>query len=237
MKIALLGYGKMGKEIEKISSERGHTISLIKDKNDNIKSIKGSDVAINFSTPDSAVSNIKLALESSVPVVSGTTGWLDHYNEIVNYSKKTKTSFIYSSNYSLGVNLFFELNKKLAKLLSNHNDYKIFVQEIHHKEKLDKPSGTALTLIDDIIKNSDYEGWTFEKSKNKIVRIESLRENNVPGIHKINYDSDIDSIEIKHTAHSRKGFALGAVVTAEWIINKQGVFNMSDIINDSSFKL
>ena len=237
MKIALLGYGKMGKEIEKISLERGHTISLIKDKNDNIKSIKGSDVAINFSTPDSAVSNIKLALESSVPVVSGTTGWLDHYNEIVNYSKKTKTSFIYSSNYSLGVNLFFELNKKLAKLLSNHNDYKIFVQEIHHKEKLDKPSGTALTLIDDIIKNSDYEGWTFEKSKNKIVRIESLRENNVPGIHKINYDSDIDSIEIKHTAHSRKGFALGAVVTAEWIINKQGVFNMSDIINDSSFKL
>ena len=237
MKIALLGYGKMGKEIEKISLERGHTISLIKDKNDNIKSIKGSDVAINFSTPNSAVSNIKLALESSVPVVSGTTGWLDHYNEIVNYSKKTKTSFIYSSNYSLGVNLFFELNKKLAKLLSNHNDYKIFVQEIHHKEKLDKPSGTALTLIDDIIKNSDYEGWTFEKSKNKIVRIESLRENNVPGIHKINYDSDIDSIEIKHTAHSRKGFALGAVVTAEWIINKQGVFNMSDIINDSSFKL
>ena len=206
-------------------------------KNDNIKSIKGSDVAINFSTPDSAVSNIKLALESSVPVVSGTTGWLDHYNEIVNYSKKTKTSFIYSSNYSLGVNLFFELNKKLTKLLSNHNDYKIFVQEIHHKEKLDKPSGTALTLIDDIIKNSDYEGWTFEKSKNKIVRIESLRENNVPGIHKINYDSDIDSIEIKHTAHSRKGFALGAVVAAEWIINKQGVFNMSDIINDSSFKL
>jgi len=237
MKIALLGYGKMGKEIEKISLERGHTISLIKDKNDNIKSIKGSDVAINFSTPDSAVSNIKLALESSVPVVSGTTGWLDHYNEIVNYSKKTKTSFIYSSNYSLGVNLFFELNKKLTKLLSNHNDYKIFVQEIHHKEKLDKPSGTALTLIDDIIKNSDYEGWTFEKSKNKIVRIESLRENNVPGIHKINYDSDIDSIEIKHTAHSRKGFALGAVVAAEWIINKQGVFNMSDIINDSSFKL
>jgi 4-hydroxy-tetrahydrodipicolinate reductase len=237
MKIALLGYGKMGKEIEKISLERGHTISLIKDKNDNIKSIKGSDVAINFSTPDSAVSNIKLALESSVPVVSGTTGWLDHYNEIVNYSKKTKISFIYSSNYSLGVNLFFELNKKLTKLLSNHNDYKIFVQEIHHKEKLDKPSGTALTLIDDIIKNSDYEGWTFEKSKNKIVRIESLRENNVPGIHKINYDSDIDSIEIKHTAHSRKGFALGAVVAAEWIINKQGVFNMSDIINDSSFKL
>jgi 4-hydroxy-tetrahydrodipicolinate reductase len=227
----------MGKEIEKISLERGHTISLIKDKNDNIKSIKGSDVAINFSTPDSAVSNIKLALESSVPVVSGTTGWLDHYNEIVNYSKKTKISFIYSSNYSLGVNLFFELNKKLTKLLSNHNDYKIFVQEIHHKEKLDKPSGTALTLIDDIIKNSDYEGWTFEKSKNKIVRIESLRENNVPGIHKINYDSDIDSIEIKHTAHSRKGFALGAVVAAEWIINKQGVFNMSDIINDSSFKL
>jgi len=237
MKIALLGYGKMGKEIEKISLERGHTISLIKDKNDNIKSIKGSDVAINFSTPDSAVSNIKLALESSVPVVSGTTGWLDHYNEIVNYSKKTKISFIYSSNYSLGVNLFFELNKKLTKVLSNHNDYKIFVQEIHHKEKLDKPSGTALTLIDDIIKNSDYEGWTFEKSKNKIVRIESLRENNVPGIHKINYDSDIDSIEIKHTAHSRKGFALGAVVAAEWIINKQGVFNMSDIINDSSFKL
>ena len=237
MKIALLGYGKMGKEIEKISIERGHTISVIIDKEDDVKSLIDSDVAINFSTPSSAVSNIKLALDSSIPVISGTTGWLENYNEIVEYSKNTKTSFMYASNYSLGVNLFFELNKKLTSLLNKHDQYKIALQEIHHTEKIDKPSGTALTLAEDIIKGTDYKDWSFKNNTNKTIKMESVRKNNVPGIHKVKYDSEIDSIEITHTAHSRKGFALGAVVAAEWIIDKKGVFNMTDMINDTNLKL
>jgi 4-hydroxy-tetrahydrodipicolinate reductase len=237
MKIALLGYGKMGKEIEKISIERGHSISVIIDKEDDVKSLIDSDVAINFSTPSSAVSNIKLALDSSIPVISGTTGWLENYNEIVEYSKNTKTSFMYASNYSLGVNLFFELNKKLTSLLNKHDQYKIALQEIHHTEKIDKPSGTALTLAEDIIKGTDYKDWSFKNNTNKTIKMESVRENNVPGTHKVKYDSEIDSIEITHTAHSRKGFALGAVVAAEWIIDKKGVFNMTDMINDTNLKL
>ena len=237
MKIALLGYGKMGKEIEKISIERGHSISVIIDKEDDVKSLIGSDVAINFSTPSSAVSNIKLSLDSSIPIISGTTGWLENYNEIVEYSKNTKTSFMYASNYSLGVNLFFELNKKLTSLLNKHDQYKIALQEIHHTEKIDKPSGTALTLAEDIIKGTDYKYWSFKNNTNKTIKMESVRKNNVPGIHKVKYDSEIDSIEITHTAHSRKGFALGAVVAAEWIIDKKGVFNMTDMINDTNLKL
>ena len=237
MKIALLGYGKMGKEIEKISIERGHSISVIIDKEDDVKSLIDSDVAINFSTPSSAVSNIKLALDSSIPIISGTTGWLENYNEIVEYSKNTETSFMYASNYSLGVNLFFELNKKLTSLLNKHDQYKIALQEIHHTEKIDKPSGTALTLAEDIIKGTDYKDWSFKNNTNKTIKMESVRENNVPGTHKVKYDSEIDSIEITHTAHSRKGFALGAVVAAEWIIDKKGVFNMSDMINDTNLKL
>ena len=237
MKIALLGYGKMGKEIEKISIERGHSISVIIDKDDDVKSLIDSEVAINFSTPSSAVSSIKLALDSSVPIISGTTGWLEKYNEIVEYSKNTGTSFMYASNYSLGVNLFFELNKILTRLLNKHDQYKIALQEIHHTEKIDKPSGTALTLAEDIIKDTDYEDWSFKNNTNKTIKMESVRENNVPGTHKVKYDSGIDSIEITHTAHSRKGFALGAVIAAEWIIDKKGVFNMTDIINDTNLKL
>ena len=227
----------MGKEIEKISIERGHSISVIIDKDDDVKSLIDSDVAINFSTPSSAVSSIKLALDSSVPIISGTTGWLEKYNEIVEYSKNTGTSFMYASNYSLGVNLFFELNKILTRLLNKHDQYKIALQEIHHTEKIDKPSGTALTLAEDIIKDTDYEDWSFKNNTNKTIKMESVRENNVPGTHKVKYDSGIDSIEITHTAHSRKGFALGAVVAAEWIIDKKGVFNMTDMINDTNLKL
>ena len=232
MKIALLGYGKMGKEIEKISIERGHSISIIKDKNDTVTSIDNVDVAINFSTPDSAVDNIKLALNSSVPIICGTTGWLDDYEKIVEFSKKTNTSFLYSSNYSLGVNLFFDLNKKLAKLISSLKDYELKISETHHTEKLDKPSGTAITIAEDIINNSKYLSWTFEKNNTSEIEIESLRKANVPGTHSVTYSSEIDSIEIKHSAHNRKGFALGAVVAAEWIIDKKGVFNMSDVIKD-----
>ena len=235
MKIALLGYGKMGKEIEKISLERGHSISTIIDKNDSTDKLEDSDVAINFSTPDSAVTNIKLSLDSFVPIVSGTTGWLENYDNIVEYSKKTNTSFMYSSNYSLGVNLFFELNKKLSSLLGNYKDYNTNIEEIHHKQKLDKPSGTAITLADEIIKKSKYSKWSFDKNNHSIHMI-SKREDNIPGTHTVQYNSEIDSLEIKHTAHNRKGFALGAVIAAEWILNKKGVFNMSDVIKDSNFK-
>ena len=144
---------------------------------------------------------------------------------------------MYASNYSLGVNLFFELNKKLTSLLNKHDQYKIALQEIHHTEKIDKPSGTALTLAEDIIKGTEYKDWSFKNNTNKTIKMESVRENNVPGTHKVKYDSEIDSIEITHTAHSRKGFALGAVVAAEWIIDKKCVFNMTDIINDTNLKL
>jgi 4-hydroxy-tetrahydrodipicolinate reductase len=176
MKIALLGYGKMGKEIEKISLERGHSISKIIDKEDLVDKLTNTDVAINFSTPDSAIKNIKLSLDSSVPIVSGTTGWLENYNEIVKYSKKTNTSFMYSSNFSLGVNLFFELNKKLATLVGNYKDYNINIEEVHHKQKLDKPSGTAITLADQTIINSKYSEWSFDKNKKDAIQMISKRE-------------------------------------------------------------
>jgi 4-hydroxy-tetrahydrodipicolinate reductase len=236
MKIALLGYGKMGREIEKISLERGHSISIIIDREDLVDKLINTDVAINFSTPDSAVNNIKLSLDSSIPIVSGTTGWLENYDDIVEHSKKTNTSFMYSSNYSLGVNLFFELNKKLATLVGNYKDYNINIEEIHHKQKLDKPSGTAITLADEIIVNSKYSEWSFDKNNKDIIKMISKREDNIPGTHSVQYNSLIDSLEIKHTAHNRKGFALGAVIAAEWILNKKGVFNMSDVIKDTNFK-
>ena len=209
MKIALLGYGKMGREIEKISLERGHSISIIIDREDLVDKLINTDVAINFSTPDSAVNNIKLSLDSSIPIVSGTTGWLENYDDIVEHSKKTNTSFMYSSNYSLGVNLFFELNKKLATLVGNYKDYNINIEEIHHKQKLDKPSGTAITLADEIIVNSKYSEWSFDKNNKDTIKMISKREDNIPGTHTVQYNSKIDSLEIKHTAHNRKGFALG----------------------------
>ena len=236
MKIALLGYGKMGREIEKISLERGHSISIIIDREDLVDKLINTDVAINFSTPDSAVNNIKLSLDSLIPIVSGTTGWLENYDDIVEHSKKTNTSFMYSSNYSLGVNLFFELNKKLATLVGNYKDYNINIEEIHHKQKLDKPSGTAINLADEIIVNSKYSEWSFDKNNKDTIKMISKREDNIPGTHTVQYNSKIDSLEIKHTAHNRKGFALGAVIAAEWILNKKGVFNMSDVIKDTNFK-
>ena len=233
MKIALLGYGKMGKEIEKISIERGHSISIIKDKNDTVTSIDNVDVAINFSTPDSAVDNIKLALNSSVPIICGTTGWLDDYEKIVEFSKKTNTSFLYSSNYSLGVNLFFDLNKKLAKLISSHKDYELKISETHHTEKLDKPSGTAISIAEDIISNSSYKNWKLSNvnySNNNIL-INSIRKDDVPGTHNITYSSKIDKIKISHIAKSREGFAFGAIIAAEWLKNKKGIYNMNDVLD------
>lgn len=232
MNIAILGYGKMGKEIEEISTERGHKIIYKIDKDSIIQDLNGVDVAINFSTPQSAFKNISNALNNSIPVICGTTGWLDNYNEVVKLSNKTNTSFLYSSNFSLGVNLFFELNKKLASIMKNHNQYKVSIEEIHHIEKLDKPSGTAIKIAEDIFEKSGYKKWSFIEDEENVIKMKSRRTNNIPGTHVLKYSSEIDSIEIKHTAKNRKGFAMGAVIAAEWIINKKGVFEMEDVIND-----
>ena len=232
MKIALLGYGKMGKVIEQIAMDRGHDVVLKIDKNDKSYDISQADVAIDFSVPSAAVVNISMALNNNVPVISGTTGWLDQFEKIRNLCKKTNGAFLYASNFSLGVNLFFELNKVLAKIIIPFEDYNVQIEETHHTQKQDAPSGTAITLAEGIADVSNYKGWTLspENEPNKI-EIEAKRIENVPGTHKINYGSEIDSIEIIHTAHNRNGFGLGAVVAAEWILGKKGIFTMKDVLN------
>ncbi|WP_297805051.1 4-hydroxy-tetrahydrodipicolinate reductase [uncultured Polaribacter sp.] len=231
MKIALLGYGRMGKEIEKIALSRGHEIVIRKDVNDEID-ITLADVAIDFSVPHSAFNNIKNCINNNVPVISGTTGWLEKYEDAVALCEEKNSAFIYASNYSLGVNIFFELNKQLAKMMRSLEDYNISMEEIHHTKKLDAPSGTAITLAEGIIENSTKENWKLgDKTSKENIPIIAKRIPDVPGTHTVWYDSEVDSIEIKHTANNRKGFALGAVVAAEWIIGKKGVFTMKDVLN------
>ena len=231
MKIALLGYGRMGQEIEKIAISRGHEIVLKADINGfTDEDIKQADVAIDFSVPESAVSNIKKSIKNNVPVVVGTTGWLDQYDNIVEYCKENNGGFIYASNFSLGVNIFFELNKKLAKMLSGHDQYSVEMEEIHHTKKLDAPSGTAITLAEGIIENSKFTGWKLDSAEENEIPITAKRIGNTPGTHTVKYTSDIDDIEIKHTAHNRKGFALGAVVAAEWLNGKEGIYTMKDVL-------
>ena len=233
MKIALLGYGRMGKEIEQIALQRGHEI-VIKDNGFVNYDITTADVAIDFSIPTVAFNNISKCINSKVPVVSGTTGWLDKYEDAITLCNKNKGAFIYASNFSLGVNLFFEMNKKFAEMMNNLNDYTTSIEEIHHTKKLDAPSGTAITLAEGIIENTDKKGWKLDGGANSsLIPITAVRTPEVPGTHTITYTSDIDSIEIKHTAHNRKGFALGAVVAAEWLHNKTGVFSMKDVLNIS----
>jgi 4-hydroxy-tetrahydrodipicolinate reductase len=231
MKIALLGYGRMGKEIEKIALSRGHEIVIRKDVDDEID-ITLADVAIDFSVPHSAFNNIKNCIDNNVPVISGTTGWLEKYEEAVALCEEKNSAFIYASNYSLGVNIFFELNKQLAKMMRSLEDYNISMEEIHHTKKLDAPSGTAITLAEGIIENSTKENWELgDKTSKENIPIIAKRIPEVPGTHTVWYDSEVDSIEIKHTANNRKGFALGAVVAAEWILGKKGVFTMKDVLN------
>lgn len=234
MKIALLGYGRMGKEIEKIAVSRGHEIVIKKDQGD-VVDITLADVAIDFSVPTSAFDNISLCLQNAVPVVSGTTGWLEKYEDAVELCNQNKGGFIYASNFSLGVNIFFEINKQLAKMMDQVSDYTTAIEEIHHTKKLDAPSGTAITLAEGIIDNSKKSDWELDGDVNNesIIPITAKRIPDVPGTHTISYDSLVDKIEIKHTAHSRKGFALGAVIAAEWIIGKSGVFSMKDVLNIS----
>jgi 4-hydroxy-tetrahydrodipicolinate reductase len=230
MKIAILGYGRMGKTIERYSFDRNHEIVFILDKDQEQGDLALAEVAINFSVPEAAVSNIKLAMKHKIPVVSGTTGWLDDYEEVTSFCKAQKIAFLYASNFSVGVNLFFKINRFIEKLMFAHKkDYKAGMKEIHHSQKLDAPSGTAITLAEEIVNNSDYKKWSLKKDE-KDLFIETVREGEVPGTHIISYRSKIDEISIKHEAYKRDGFALGAIIAAEWIIGKQGVFSMDDVL-------
>jgi 4-hydroxy-tetrahydrodipicolinate reductase len=222
----------MGKVIEKIALERGHEIVLKKSSSDSYLGLENANVAIDFSVPASAVENISECLNRGIPVVSGTTGWLEEYPKMVALCENKNGSFIYGSNFSLGVNLFFELNSYLAKMMSKFKTYSISMEEIHHTQKLDAPSGTAISLAKGIIENTDYTSWTLDVNpKEKELPIEALRIENVPGTHSIFYTSEVDTIEIKHTAHSREGFALGSVLAAEWLVGKKGVFTMKDVLD------
>jgi 4-hydroxy-tetrahydrodipicolinate reductase len=231
MKIALLGYGKMGKVIEKIALERGHEIVLRKSSSATYNGLENADVAIDFSIPSAAVSNISECLNNGIPVVSGTTGWLEEYPKMVTLCEEKNGAFIYGSNFSLGVNLFFELNDYLAKMMYKFNQYSVSMEEIHHTQKLDAPSGTAISLAKGVIENSNYTDWSLDKNSNKNnIYIDAQRIENVPGTHSVFYTSEVDTIEIKHTAHSRDGFALGSVIAAEWLVGKRGVFTMRDVL-------
>ena len=231
MRIALFGYGRMGKMIEQTAIKRNHSIVAKIDMDTKEIDFSNIDVAIDFSQPDAAFDNIKKCMEHNVPVISGTTGWLKDYDKAVSFCNEHKGAFIYASNYSLGVNIFFELNEYLAKMMGTLDQYKVSMEEIHHTQKLDAPSGTAITLAEGIIKNTDYKGWELDQATEPNIPIVAKRITDVPGTHSINYESAVDSLEIKHTAHNREGFALGAVVAAEWIIGKTGVFTMKDVLN------
>ena len=231
MKIALFGYGKMGRMIEQVALNRGHEIVAKIDEHTQNIDFNSMDVAIDFSMPEAAYINITKCIENNVPVISGTTGWLDKYEDAVALCESKNGAFIYASNFSLGVNIFFELNNYLAKMMQNLPEYKVSLEEIHHTQKLDAPSGTAISLAEGVISNSEYTQWKLDDDSNGSLPITSKRIGNTPGTHTVTYDNVVDSIEIKHTAHNREGFALGAVTAAEWIIGKSGIFSMRDVLN------
>ena len=247
MKIALIGYGRMGKEIEQIALSRGHSIVSIIDEN-NISdfespAFRSADVAIEFTTPASAINNFRKCFEAHVPVVAGTTGWLEHMSEIKKACESGGQTFFYASNYSIGVNIFFAVNKYLAKIMNNYPNYSVKMEEIHHIHKLDAPSGTAITLAEEILENIDRKDhWvkgTLQAPDGSVsgsaecaadeIPVSSIREGEVPGIHVIRYESEADSIILTHDAKNRKGFALGAVLAAEYTADKQGYLGMSDL--------
>ncbi len=237
MNIALIGYGRMGQEIETIAKDRGHKIELIIDIDNpddlNAENLKDIDVAIEFTIPKAAINNYKTCFDAGVPVVSGTTGWLEKWDEVTQYCKEKDSAFFYASNFSLGVNLFFDFNRKLARMMKPFDQYNVEMTEVHHTKKLDAPSGTAISLADDIIHEYDQlSKWVNHSSNNKNeLGIISEREGDVPGIHTIKYDSDVDYIEITHSAKSRKGFALGAVIAAEYTAKNKGILSMKEMLN------
>jgi 4-hydroxy-tetrahydrodipicolinate reductase len=233
MKIILLGYGKMGKIIERIALKRGHEITarIDIDNQYDLAAAKG-DVAIEFSHPDAAYENLRKILEKNIPVVCGTTGWLDRKKEIDSICRGLDGTFFYASNYSLGVNIFFKLNEYLAKVMQRFDEYNVELDEIHHTQKKDSPSGTAITLAEGILQNvSRKTRWVNEATEEPDdLLIKSFRIADVPGTHVVKYNSAVDDLEIKHTAHSREGFATGAVLVAEWIRHKKGVLSMDDFL-------
>lgn len=235
MNIALLGYGKMGKEIETIAIQRGHSIVLKVDASNATtftnEELKKADVAIEFSTPHTVIANIKRCLDTQVPIVVGTTGWYDSYKEIETDCKKKNGTLFHATNFSLGVNLFFKVNTYLAELMNKYNNYEVEMEEIHHIHKLDKPSGTAISLANQIIDKIERKTkWSITDKSSDTLFIKDVREGEVPGTHIIKYSSAVDDIEIMHKAHNRKGFALGAVIAAEFVNQKKGIFTMQDLI-------
>lgn len=236
MKIALIGYGKMGKEIEKIALERNHEIVLKIDIDNQDEftpeNLQKCDVAIEFTIPETAYPNFMKCFEAGIPLVSGTTGWNDKSDEVIKYIEDNGKAFFFTSNFSLGVNILFNVNEHLAKIMNKFPDYQVAMEEIHHIHKLDAPSGTAISLASDIIKNVDRKSeWILDTpSSGDKIGIKAIREDEVPGTHIIKYQSAIDDIEIKHEAHNRKGLALGAVLAAEFIRGKTGVFSMKDLL-------
>lgn len=239
LKIALIGYGKMGKEIEKIIIQRGHTVAFIIDKDDILdESYKHKcDVAIEFTEPTAAVQNILTCASLSIPIVVGTTGWYEHYNTICNQINSKQGTLFTATNFSIGVNLFFKANQQLAKLMSKHNDYSVSMDEIHHTQKKDAPSGTAITTAEHILSVYPHKkGWECPQDESnfkndpQMIQIEAIREDKVPGTHSVYWKSEVDTIELKHTAHNRIGFATGAVIAAEWAYNKKGCFTMDNLL-------
>ena len=231
MNVTIIGYGKMGKEIENVLISRGHNINKIIDKDSEI-SFENTEIAIIFTSPESTFEQIKNCLDANVRVVCGSTGWTQQLDEIENYCRKSNGGFLYSPNFSIGVNLFYKLNDYLNEIMTNHKNYSASILEKHHSEKVDKPSGTAIKIANDIISKSDYNSWTLNENENKdVLKIRSEREGDQKGHHSVIFSSDDDIIRISHTAKSRFAFALGAVISAEFLVDKNGVYDMSDVIN------
>jgi 4-hydroxy-tetrahydrodipicolinate reductase len=233
MKIALLGYGKMGKIIERIALDRGHEIvGRISSSNQHELKNLQADVAIEFSNPEAAYTNVKFCIEHNIPVVCGTTGWLNRKPELEKLTRNCNAAFFYASNFSVGVNIFFRLNEYLARMMNAHNEYNVQLDEVHHTEKKDAPSGTAISLAEGIMKHLERKKkWVNQPTNNESeIAISSFRIDQVPGTHLVKYVSEIDDLEIRHIAHSREGFARGAVMVAEWIPGKKGVLSMEDFL-------
>ena len=231
MNVTIIGYGKMGKEIENVLISRGHNINKIIDKDSEI-SFENTEIAIIFTSPESTFEQIKNCLDANVRVVCGSTGWTQQLDEIENYCRKSNGGFLYSPNFSIGVNLFYKLNDYLNEIMTNHKNYSASILEKHHSEKVDKPSGTAIKIANDIISKSDYNSWTLNENENKdMLKIRSVREGDQKGHHSVIFSSDDDIIRISHTAKSRFAFALGAVISAEFLVDKNGIYDMNDVIN------
>ena len=231
MKIALVVYGKMVKIIHQIALKRGHDVVATLDETPTLEKLNNPDVVIEFSSPESAFGNIKFCLENKIPVVAGTTGWLEKKPEVEKIALENETGFLYGSNFSLGVNLFFALNEKLAEMMAPfQNDYSCQLEEIHHIHKLDAPSGTAISIAEGIFKHSDFKSWKLDETQGTELGITAIREGEVPGTHSVFYRSEVDEIEIKHTAFNRNGFAVGAVIAAEWLPGKVGNFGMKQVL-------